>query len=121
MNLAGKYVDGFVVPVLKANIDAYRQFSERAGKVWMEHGALQYVECVGDDVKPGKITSFPQAVKLEAEEVVVFSWIVYESREARDRVLAAVMADERLKNGFKEMPFDGQRMFFGGFGVLLAM
>ena len=122
MDKAGKYVDGFVVPVPKKNIDAYRQFSERAGRVWKEHGALEYIECIGDDVKPGKVTSFPQAVKLEEDEIVVFSWIVYESREQRDRVMAAVMSDPRLKDmDPKSMPFDGMRMFFGGFKVLLAL
>jgi uncharacterized protein YbaA (DUF1428 family) len=122
MNMAGKYVDGFVVPVPKKNVEAYKAFSEKAGRVWKEHGALEYVECVADDVKPGKVTSFPQAVKLEDDEVVVFSWIVYESREQRDRIMAAVMSDERLKSMDKNsMPFDGMRMFFGGFKVLLAM
>jgi uncharacterized protein YbaA (DUF1428 family) len=122
MEKKGKYVDGFVVPVPKNNIEVYKQFSEMAGRVWKEHGALEYVECVADDVKPGKVTSFPQAVKLEADEVVVFSWIVYESREHRDRVNAAVMSDPRLKDmDPKSMPFDAMRMFFGGFTVLLAM
>src|SRR5918994_2449857 len=122
MDKVGKYVDGFVVPVPEENIDAYRQMSEMAGRVWKEHGALEYVECVADDVKPGKVTSFPQAVKLEADEVVVFSWIVYESREHRDRINAAVMSDPRLKDmDPKSMPFDTMRMFFGGFTVLLAM
>jgi uncharacterized protein YbaA (DUF1428 family) len=122
MDKAGKYVDGFVAPVPKKNIEAYKQFSQKAGKVWKKHGALEYVECIGDDVKPGKVTSFPQAVKLEDDEVVVFSWIVYESREHRDRVMAAVMSDPRLKDmDPKSMPFDGMRMFFGGFNVLLAM
>ena len=96
MSMTDKYVDGFVVPVPAKNIDAYKQFSAKAGAIWKEHGALEYIECVADDVKPGKITSFPQAVKLEAEEVVVFSWIVYQSREDRDRINAAVMSDSRL-------------------------
>ena len=92
------------------------------GELWKEHGALAYVECVADDVKPGKVTSFPQAVKLEADEVVVLSWIVYESREHRDRVNAAVMSDPRFKDmDPKSMPFDAMRMFFGGFTVLLAV
>ena len=122
MNKSGKYVDGFVVPVPKSKIDAYKQFSEKAGQVWKEHGALEYIECIGDDVKPGKVTSFPQAVQLKPDEVVVFSWILYESREHRDRVNAAVMSDLRLKDmDSKSMPFDGQRMFFGGFQMLLAM
>ena len=97
MTMAGKYVDGFVVPVPKTNIDAYKAFSEKAGQVWKDHGALEYVECIADDVKPGKVTSFPQAVKLEDDEVVVFSWVVYASREERDRIMPAVMSDERLK------------------------
>ena len=82
----GKYVDGFVLPLPKKNVDLYRQFSEKAGKVWREHGALEYIECIGDDVKPGKVTSFPQAVKLEPDETVVFAWIVYEfARASRSR------------------------------------
>lgn len=122
MDLTDKYVDGFVLPVPKQNIEAYRAFSEKAGHIWKEYGALEYIECVADDVKPGKVTSFPQAVKLEDDEVVVFSWIVYESRAERDRVLAAVMSDARLKDmDPQSMPFDGMRMFFGGFKVLLAM
>ena len=121
MDKAGRYVDGFVLPVPRQNIDAYRRLAETAGRVWKEHGALEYVECIADDVKPGKVTSFPQAVKLEADEVVVFSWIVFESREHRDRINAAVMADPRLNMNPKSMPFDGMRMFFGGFAVLLAM
>jgi len=122
MHMQGKYVDGFVAPVPKKNVDAYKRFSEKAGQVWKEHGALAYVECISDDVKPGKVTSFPQAVKLDEDEVVAFSWIVYPSREDRDRILAAVMSDPRLKDmDPKSMPFDGMRMFFGGFKVLLAM
>ena len=121
MNMAGKYVDGFVVPVPKANIDAYRQISETMGQLWKEHGALEYIECIADDVKPGKVTSFPQAVDLKDDETVVFSWIVYPSREDRDRINAAVMSDPRLDMDPKSMPFDGMRMFWGGFKVMLAM
>jgi uncharacterized protein YbaA (DUF1428 family) len=122
MDMAGKYVDGFIAPVPKKNVEAYKAFSSKAGQVWKEHGALEYVECIADDVKPGKVTSFPQAVKLEEDEVVVFSWIVYASREERDRIMAAVMSDERLKDmNPQSMPFDGMRMFFGGFKVLLAL
>ena len=121
MDLAGKYVDGFVVPVPKKNIDAYRQMSETMGKVWKQHGALAYVECIADDVKPGKVTSFPQAVNLKDDEVVVFSWIVYPSRADRDRINAAVMSDPRIKMDPKTMPFDAMRMFWGGFKVMLAM
>lgn len=116
----GKYVDGFVVPVPKGRIDCYKQFSEMAADVWKSHGALEYVECIADDVKPGKVTSFPQAVQLGDDEVVVLSWIVYPSREVRDGCNAAVMQDERLKMDPQNMPFDGKRMFFGGFNVLLA-
>ena len=117
------YVDGFVVPVPTRNLDAYRQMAERAGKIWKEHGALQYVECIADDVKPGKVTSFPQAVQLKDDETVVFSWIVYESREQRDIINAKVMEDPRLKDMMdpKTMPFDGMRMFWGGFNTLLEL
>jgi uncharacterized protein YbaA (DUF1428 family) len=117
------YVDGFVLPVPKSNLDAYREMAQQAGKVWMEHGALQYWECVADDVKPGKETSFPQAVKLKDDEVVVFSWILYESREARDRINAKVMEDPRLKDMMdpKKLPFDGMRMFWGGFKTIVEL
>ena len=117
------YVDGFVVPVPKKNLAAYRRMSQKAGKVWMEHGALEYVECVADDVKPGKTTSFPQSVKLKADETVVFSYIVYKSRAQRDRIMAKVMKDPRLAAMMnpKTMPFDGKRMFYGGFKVLVSL
>jgi uncharacterized protein YbaA (DUF1428 family) len=121
MDMTDKYVDGFVVPVPTRNIDAYKQFSAKAGTIWKEYGALEYIECVADDVEPGKVTSFPQAVKLEPDEVVVLSWIVYKSREDRDRINAAVMSDSRLEMDPQAMPFDGKRMFWGGFKVLLAM
>ncbi len=110
------YVDGYVLPVPKTKVAEYRALARKAGKIWMEHGALQYVECVEDDVKPGKRTSFPQAVKLKPDEVVVFAWIVYRSRAQRDKVNKLVMADPRLQfmvNG--DVPFDGKRMFWGGF------
>ena len=112
-----RYVDGFVVPVPLKNLDAYRRMARQAGKVWMEYGALEYVECVADDVKPGKHTSFPQSVKLKAGETVVFSWIVYKSRKQRDSVNAKVMKDPRLAKMMdpKALPFDGKRMFWGGF------
>ena len=117
------YVDGFVVPVPKKNLQAYRRMSQKAGKVWMEHGALEYVECVADDVKPGKTTSFPQSVKLKPDETVVFSYIVYKSRAQRDRIMAKVMTDPRLAAMMdpKSMPFDGKRMFYGGFKVLVGL
>ena len=122
MDKTDKYVDGFVVPVPAKSIDAYKTFSEKVGRVWKEHGALEYVECIADDVKPGKVTSFPQAVKVEPDEIVVLAWAVYESREHRDRVMAAVMSDPRTKDMDPQtVPFDTKRMFFGGFKVLLAM
>jgi uncharacterized protein YbaA (DUF1428 family) len=118
----GKYVDGFVMPVPKANLEAYRRVAENAGKVWREYGALEYVECVANDVKPGELTSFPQAVKLEPDETVVFAWIVYESREHRDRVNEQVMKDPRIASiDPKSMPFDAKRMFWGGFEVLVEV
>lgn len=117
------YIDGFVLPVPKNNLAAYRRLSRKAGKVWREHGALHYMECVADDVKPGKVTSFPQAVKLKPGEVVVFSWIVYASRRDRDRINKAVMSDERLASMMdpKKLPFDGMRMFWGGFKPIVEL
>jgi uncharacterized protein YbaA (DUF1428 family) len=117
------YVDGFVVPVPKDNLAAYRRLSKKAGKIWCEYGALQYVECVADDVKPGKHTSFPQSVKLKDGEVVVFSYIVYASKAERNRINKAVMADPRLAamGGPENMPFDGKRMIFGGFKSIVEM
>jgi uncharacterized protein YbaA (DUF1428 family) len=109
------YVDGFLVPVPKKNLQAYRVIARKAGKVWMEYGALNYVECAADDVKKGKITSFPQSVKLKPNETVVFSWITYKSRRERDRINAQVMKDPRISAMGKDMPFDGKRMIFGGF------
>jgi len=117
------YVDGFVVPVPKRKLEAYRRMARAAGKVWREHGALAYLEAVADDVKPGKHTSFPQSVKLKPGETVVFSYIVYKSRAHRDRVNAKVMKDRRLAKMMdpKAMPFDGKRMFWGGFKVLVEL
>jgi len=120
MDRSGKYVDGFVLPVPREKLDACRRQATQAATVWKEHGALEFVECVADDVQPGKVTSFPRAVLLEDDEVVVFSWIVHASREARDRTNAAVMADPRIRDmDPKAMPCDGQRMFWGGFQVML--
>jgi uncharacterized protein YbaA (DUF1428 family) len=117
------YVDGFVIPVPRKNLPAYRRMARKAGKVWREFGALEYKEWVGDDVKTGKITSFPQSVKLKPGETVVFSWIVYESRAHRDRVNAKVMKDPRITRMMdpKSMPFDGKRMFWGGFKSLVVV
>ena len=115
------YVDGFIVPVPKKAVKTYLSIAKKAGKVWKDHGALEYVECVADDVKPGKWTSFPQSVKLKKDEVVIFSYIVYKSRADRDRCLKKVMADKRLAAMMdpKNMPFDGKRMIYGGFRVMV--
>ena len=115
------YVDGFVVPVPKKNLQAYRRMARKAGKVWREHGALEVREWVADDVKVGKLTSFPRSVKLKPGETVIFSWIVYKSRAHRDRVSAKVMKDPRLAKmmDLKALPFDGKRMIYGGFKILV--
>jgi uncharacterized protein YbaA (DUF1428 family) len=117
------YVDGMVTPVPKAKLAEYRKMSRLCGKVWKEHGALEYVECVADDVKPGKTTSFPQAVKLKDGEVVMFSWIVYSNRRDRDRINKLVMADPRQAAMMdpKKMPFDAKRMFWGGFKQIVVL
>lgn len=116
-----RYVDGFVVPVPKKNVGDYRKLSRKAGKVWMENGALEYLEYVADDAPVGKITSFPRSVKLKADETVVFSYIVYKSRKDRDRINKAVMADPRLKMDMKKMPFDAKRMIYGGFKSIVEL
>lgn len=115
------YVDGFVLPVPKKSLAAYRRMAETAGKVWREHGAIEFRECVAEDVKVGKLTSFPQSVKLKPGETVVFSWIVYKSRSHRDKVNAKVMKDPRLAEmmNAKNMPFDAKRMIYGGFDVFV--
>jgi uncharacterized protein YbaA (DUF1428 family) len=117
------YVDGFILPIPKKNRAAYTKIARLAGKVWREHGALDYKECIADDVKPGKWTSFPQSVKLKKSEVVWFSYIVYKNRKQRDRVMAKVMKDKRLASMMdpKAMPFDGKRMIFGGFKVAVDL
>ena len=117
------YVDGFVLAVPKAKLEDYKEMARKAGEVWMEHGALAYTECVGDDVPVGKRTSFPQSVKLKEGEVVVFSWIIYKSRRERDRINKLVMADPRLADMMdpKALPFDGKRMFFGGFKAIVSL
>ena len=115
------YVDGFVLAVPKAKLDAYRELARTAGEVWMEYGALSYVECVGDDTPVGEVTSFPRAVQRKDDEVVIFSWITYESREKRDEINAKVMADPRLKHDPANMPFDGKRMIYGGFRSIVEM
>src|SRR5260221_14673279 len=112
------YVDGFVIPVPKARIEAYKAQARKAGEVWKEYGALAFVECIGDDVPVGELTSFPRAVQAKEDEVVVFSWIVYRNRAERDAIDAKVMADPRLKG---DMPLDGKRLIFGGFWMLFPM
>ena len=115
------YFDAFVVPVPKKKLAAYRRVGKTASKVWREHGALEYVECVADDVKPGKVTSFPQSLKLKSDETVVFAYVVYKSRAHRDRVMAKVMKDPRMAKMMspKTLPFDAKRMFWGGFKGLI--
>ena len=117
------YVDGFVVPVPKRKLATYRRMALKAGKVWREHGALEYRECVGEDVPFGKRTSFPRSVKLKPGETVVFSWIVYKSRGHRDRVTAKVLNDPRLASMMppNSVPFDMKRMIFGGFKTLVRL
>lgn len=116
------YVDGFVIPVPTANLPAYRKMARLGRKVWMDHGALDYCECIADDVKPGKWTSFPQSVKLKAGETVVFAWIVFKSRKHRDSVNAKVMQDPRLAKMMdpKSTPFDFKRLIYGGFKVMIT-
>jgi len=119
-----RYVDGFVVPVPKRKVAAYKAIARRAGKVWKEFGALEYVECIADDVKWGKSTSFPRSVKMRRpSETVFFSYIVYKSRRDRDRIMKKVMADPRLADmmDLKKIPFDAKRMIFGGFRTLVDM
>ena len=115
------YVDGYVLPVPKKNLRAYARMAQKAGKIWREHGAIEFRECVADDVKPGKYTSFPQSVKLKPGETVIFSWIVFKSRAHRDSVNTKVMKDPRLAEMMdpKALPFDGKRMFWGGFKTLV--
>ncbi|MGH7804595.1 MAG: DUF1428 domain-containing protein [Candidatus Binatia bacterium] len=115
------YVDGFVLPIPRKNTAKYRRMASIAKKVWRDHGALDYVEAIADDVKPGKWTSFPQSVKLKKGEVVWFSYIVYKSRKHRDAVMKKVMKDSRFTSmDPKDMPFDGKRMIYGGFKVMVS-
>jgi len=114
------YVDGFVVPVPKAKLDDYKQLARTASQVWRECGALEYREWIADDVKPGKLTSFPQSVDMGDDETVVFAWITYESRAHRDAVNEKVMKDPRMKTDPAKWPFDGKRMIYGGFAPLIG-
>ena len=113
------YIDGFVIPVLPGRRDDYLALARSASKIFLEHGAIQVVETIGDDVPHGKQTDFHRAVAAEEGETIVFSWIVWPSKAARDEGMARVMADDRMKPGAKEMPFDMQRIIFGGFEVVL--
>jgi uncharacterized protein YbaA (DUF1428 family) len=116
-----RYVDGFIVPVPKRKLDAYRRTARKSGKIWREHGALEYRECVAEDVPMGELTSFPRSVQLKRGETVVFSWIVYKSRAHRDRVNAKVMKDPRIAEMMDPaaQAFDGSRMIYGGFEVVI--
>ena len=115
------YVDGFIVPVKKDRMDEYKELARKAGAIWMEYGALSYVECIADDTPYGEVTSFPRSVQVADDETVVFSWITYESRQKRDEINAKVMADERLKGDMAAMPFDGKRMIWGGFESFMEL
>jgi uncharacterized protein YbaA (DUF1428 family) len=115
------YVDAFVLALPKQNLEAYKAMARTAGEVWKEFGALAYVECVADDVPYGEFTSFPRAVEAKDDEIVVFSWIVYESREQRDAVNAKVMADPRIQRAMSTLPFDGKRLIYGGFETFLEL
>lgn len=117
-----RYVDGFVLPVPTRKLPAYRRLAQRAGKIWREHGALEYRECVGDDLKHSMGLPFPRMVKVKSGETVCFSWIVYRSRAHRDRVNARVMKDPRIVAMVNDpMPFDPKRMAYGGFAVLVDL
>lgn len=116
-----RYIDGFVIPIPKSKIDDYRKVAEVAGKIWKEYGALDYWECLGDDLEAKEMVSFPQLANIGADETVVFSWIVYESREQRDEINAKIMADPRIKEMCDpdNPPFDCKRMAYGGFRELV--
>lgn len=114
------YVDGFVLAVPRSRLDDYRKMAALGAEVWMELGALSYVECLADDVPYGELTSFPRAVQATDDEVVVFSWITYASREKRDEINAKVMTDPRMQQWQSDMPFDGKRMIYGGFESFIS-
>ena len=116
-----RYADGFVITVPKRKLDAYRRISQKAGRVWKQYGAIEYIECVGDNLKIPMGLPFPRLTKAKPGEAVVFSWILYKSRRDRDRVNKKVMADPRIKMDVKSMPFDMKRMAYGGFRVLVDM
>lgn len=117
-----EYVDGYVLPIPKNKVEVYRAMAAKAAPIFIEHGALEVRECVAEDVKKGKVTSFPQSVILKRNEVVVFSWVVYKSRKERDKVMKKIMTDPRMAEimDINNMPFDGQRMIYGGFTTIVS-
>jgi uncharacterized protein YbaA (DUF1428 family) len=115
------YIDGFVIPVPKNRLEDYKAQATLCTQVWKEYGALTSVECVGDDVSHGTVTSFPRAVQAKDDEVIIFSWIVYESRASRDAVMEKIMADPRMKDMMQSQAFDAKRMIFGGFEPFLGL
>jgi uncharacterized protein YbaA (DUF1428 family) len=117
------YIDVIVIPIPRASLDTYKPMSEEWGKTYLRHGALYYSDSISDDAQPGKVTSFPQAVQLKDDEVIALAWIVYRSKEDRDRISKAVMEDPQLKELMdpSKMPFDGKRMFWGGFETILGL
>ena len=115
------YVDGFVIAVPNGKLDTYKKMAAQCMPIWKEFGATGYVECVGDDVPYGEVTSFPRAVQAKEDEVVIFSWVIYPSKEVRDAANKKVMEDPRLKDMMKDPPFDGKRMIFGGFKPFLGL
>jgi uncharacterized protein YbaA (DUF1428 family) len=117
-----RYVDGFVIPIPKKNVTAYRRIAARAGRIWREHGAVEYLECVGEDLKAPHCKPFPRAIRVKAGETVLFSYIVYKSRAHRDKVNAKVMADPRMHEFMNQaMPFDPRRMLYGGFAAIVDL
>jgi len=117
------YIDAILIPVPRANLEAYKRVSEEWGKAHLRHGALYYSDSISDDAQPGKVTSFPQAVQLKDGEVIALAWVVYRSKEDRDRIGKAVMDDPQLKESMDpaSMPFDGKRMFWGGFETIMGL
>jgi len=119
----GKYVDGFLLPIAKDNVDKYKEIAQKAGEIWKEHGALEYFECAGDDLEIEKMVSFKKSADASEDETVIFAWIVFESKEERDKINAAVMEDSRLKEMMdpQSSPFDYKRMAYGGFTTLVEL
>lgn len=118
-----QYVDAFVIPLPKKNLKAYLKIAKMFGKIWKENGAIDYVECIADDVSSGEVTSFPQSVKLKKGEVVIFSWVTHKSKAHRDKAFERVMSDPRLEKLMSpdNMPFDGMRMYWGGFKPIVKL